>query len=60
LKGLRIGQAQVSELHANFILNLGGAKAREIYELIETIKLQVWEQWSVILEPEVKMIGDFS
>jgi len=60
LKGFRIGQAQVSELHANFILNLGGAKAAEIYKLIETIKFQVLEKWSIILEPEVKMIGDFS
>lgn len=60
LKGFRIGQAQVSELHANFILNLGGAKAGEIYKLIESIKLQVLEKWAIILEPEVKMIGDFS
>ncbi|MCS6959057.1 MAG: UDP-N-acetylmuramate dehydrogenase [Pseudanabaenaceae cyanobacterium SKYGB_i_bin29] len=60
LKGYQLGQAQVSELHANFILNLGGAKAREIYELMETIKLKVWEQWSILLQPEVKMIGDFS
>ncbi len=60
LKGFRIGQAQVSELHANFILNLGGAKAAEIYKLIETIKLQVLEKWAVLLEPEVKIIGDFS
>ncbi len=59
-KGYQLGQAQVSELHANFILNLGGARAREIYELMETIKLKVWEQWAILLQPEVKLIGDFS
>lgn len=60
LKGFRIGQAQVSELHANFILNLGGAQAREIYMLIQAIREQVAEKWSVLLEPEVKMLGEFS
>jgi UDP-N-acetylmuramate dehydrogenase len=59
LKGYQIGGAQVALLHANFIVNRGGAKASDIFSLIRHIQHQVQERWSVLLEPEVKMIGEF-
>jgi UDP-N-acetylmuramate dehydrogenase len=59
LKGYQIGGAQVAQLHANFIVNRGGAKASDIFCLIRHIQQQVQERWSIWLEPEVKMIGEF-
>ncbi|HLO87996.1 MAG TPA: UDP-N-acetylmuramate dehydrogenase [Nostocaceae cyanobacterium] len=59
LKGYQIGGAQVAQLHANFIVNRGGAKANDIFSLIRHIQHSVQERWSIWLEPEVKMIGDF-
>jgi len=59
LKGYRIGAAQVSELHANFILNQGGATATDIFRLICHIQRKVQEQWSLQLQPEVKILGAF-
>jgi UDP-N-acetylmuramate dehydrogenase len=59
LKGYQIGGAQVAYLHANFIVNRGGAKANDIFCLIRHIQDRVQEHWSIWLEPEVKMIGDF-
>ncbi|MBW4554375.1 MAG: UDP-N-acetylmuramate dehydrogenase [Trichormus sp. ATA11-4-KO1] len=59
LKGYQIGGAQVALLHANFIVNRGGAKASDIFCLIRYIQQQVQERWSICLEPEVKMIGEF-
>ncbi len=59
LKGYTIGQAQVAERHANFILNCGGATANDIFQLIRYIQEQVERQWSFLLEPEVKIIGEF-
>lgn len=59
LKGYQIGNAQVSELHANFIVNLGNAKAQDIFNLIEHIKKVIGDRHSVLLETEVKMIGNF-
>jgi UDP-N-acetylmuramate dehydrogenase len=59
LKGHKIGDAQVSDRHANFILNCGNAKANDIFQLIRHIQEQVEYHWSVSLEPEVKLIGEF-
>ncbi|WGV28357.1 UDP-N-acetylmuramate dehydrogenase [Halotia branconii] len=59
LKGYQIGGAQVAILHANFIVNRGGAKASDIFCLINHIQEKVQENWSILLEPEVKMIGEF-
>lgn len=59
LKGYQIGNAQVSELHANFIVNLGHAKASDIFSLIQHIKTVICDRNGVVLETEVKMIGDF-
>ena len=58
LKGLTIGGAQVSEKHANFIVNLGNACAADIENLIETVQARVKETHGVELVREVKIIGD--
>jgi UDP-N-acetylmuramate dehydrogenase len=60
LKGYRIGGAEVSMRHANFILNCGNAKAQDIFRLIHHVRAQVEDRWSVLLEPEVKILGEFS
>lgn len=59
LKGYKIGKAQVAQRHANFIVNCGGACAGDIFKLIYHIQNQVQEHWSIRLEPEVKMLGEF-
>jgi UDP-N-acetylmuramate dehydrogenase len=58
LKGLRVGDAQVSFRHANFIINLGNAMAWEILELIEIIKERVLEKRGINLDLEVKILGE--
>jgi UDP-N-acetylmuramate dehydrogenase len=57
LKGKRVGNAQVSEKHANFIVNLGDATAADIVKLIDLVKRTVYQNSGVMLELEVKMIG---
>ncbi len=57
LKGLSIGGAQVSTLHANFIVNTGGALAAEIDALIGEVQERVWQSHAVRLHPEVKRLG---
>ncbi|HEY9663788.1 MAG TPA: UDP-N-acetylmuramate dehydrogenase [Allocoleopsis sp.] len=59
LKGYQIGGAQVAQRHANFILNCGNATANDIFQLIYHVQQQVEKQWSLLLEPEVKMLGEF-
>lgn len=56
-KGLTVGGAQVSHKHANFIVNLGGAMAGDIYELINKIRELVYEKTGIVLELEVKVLG---
>ena len=58
LKGKRIGGAQVSEKHANFIVNTGGATAEDIERLIEEVKETVRQQTGFELHAEVKIIGE--
>jgi len=58
LKGLRQGGAQVSEKHANFIVNLGGASAADIEGLIDTVQARVAAQSGVQLHREVRIIGE--
>ncbi|MEA5508819.1 UDP-N-acetylmuramate dehydrogenase [Crocosphaera sp. UHCC 0190] len=60
LKGYRVGNAEVSQRHANFILNCGQAKAEDIFRLINHVQEQVQSHWSLLLEPEVKILGEFS
>jgi UDP-N-acetylmuramate dehydrogenase len=58
LKGLEIGGASVSDKHANFILNSGGATAADIEALIERVRSTVERQFGVRLELEVRVVGD--
>lgn len=58
LKGCRIGGACVSEKHANFIVNLGDATARDIERLIERVRDEVQKQQGVSLVPEVRIVGE--
>ncbi len=60
LKGLTVGGAQVSEKHAGFIINRGGATAADILALIRQVQARVYEAKGVRLEPEVKIITDES
>lgn len=57
LKGHRLGDAQISEKHANFIINLGKARADEVKALIDLVKEKVFSKFNVKLETEVKMLG---
>lgn len=58
LKGRRIGNACVSQKHANFIVNLGKARAAEIEALILDVQAEVARQCGVRLEPEVRIVGE--
>ena len=56
LKGLTVGGAQVSEKHAGFLINVGGATAADVMELVEQVQQRVFEATGVRLEPEVRII----
>lgn len=58
LKGAVMGGAQVSEKHANFIVNTGNARASDVLQLMELVKAKVLESRKVRLEPEIKIIGE--
>lgn len=58
LKGVRVGDARISDKHANFIVNEGGASARDIEILIALIKERVKEKFGVVLETEIKIVGE--
>lgn len=58
LKGLRVGGAEVSPKHAGFIVNVGGATARDVLELIERIREKVYAMSGVMLECEIRTIGE--
>ena len=57
LKGLSVGGAQVSEKHAGFVVNRGGATAEDVLRLMEQVQERVLRQTGVELEPEVKLLG---
>jgi len=57
LKGAWEGRAQISDLHANFIVNHGGAGAEDVRRLIERARAAVRERFGVELEPEVELVG---
>ena len=59
LKGYSVGEAQVSEKHAGFVINRGGASAAQIRELIENVQRMVLENSGVQLEREVIFLGEF-
>ena len=59
LKGKRIGQSQISERHANFIVNLGGARAEDVRQLMELARVEVKKQFGIELLPEVRLMGEW-
>ncbi|MBW1739965.1 MAG: UDP-N-acetylmuramate dehydrogenase [Deltaproteobacteria bacterium] len=58
LKGRRVGEAEVSTKHANFIVNKGHAKASDVLDLIRQIQETVFERFGIHLEPEVTILGE--
>lgn len=58
LKGASVGGAQVSTLHAGFIINTGTATAQDILDLIKHVQNTVFEKYAVKLEPEVRVLGE--
>ncbi|MGQ9706054.1 MAG: UDP-N-acetylmuramate dehydrogenase [bacterium] len=58
LKGLRVGDALISKKHANFIINIGNASAKDVIELIRRVQDEVLHRFDVFLEPEITMIGE--
>jgi UDP-N-acetylmuramate dehydrogenase len=59
LKGKKIGRAQISERHGNFIVNLGGAKSEDIRQLMELARAEVRTRFGIELEAEVRLLGDW-
>ncbi len=55
-KGLQVGGAKVSEKHAGFVVNAGGATCKDVLELMEEVKKRVLEATGILLEPEVKVL----
>jgi UDP-N-acetylmuramate dehydrogenase len=56
LKGKRIGQAKISEKHANFIVNLGNARAKDVKKLINLIKKEVKKKFGALLDEEIQYL----
>src|SRR5262249_46243376 len=59
LKGLRVGRARISQRHANFIVNEGGARADDVKTLMNVAQRAVWERSGVWLEPEGRLVGSW-
>lgn len=59
LKGLRVGDAEVSRMHAGFIINTGNASAQNVVDLIHLVQEKVMARFGVALEPEVRLVGEF-
>jgi len=60
LRGFTLGGAAVSEKHAGFVVNLGGATARDVRTLLEKVQEKVLQTHGVLLEPEIRFLGDFT
>ncbi len=59
LKGFKVGGAEVSRIHANFIVNDGGARARDVVAVMREIQKRVWAEYQIKLEPEILPLGDW-
>ena len=59
LRGFRVGGAQVSEKHCGFVINTGGATAKDVKELMDHVIRTVKEKYNITLEPEVKFLAEF-
>ena len=57
MKGVRRGGAQVSNMHANFLTNVGDATAADVLGLMAMMREAVWRRSGVLLEPEVRLLG---
>ncbi len=57
-KGIKIGDAMVSDAHANYIVNTGNAKAKDVLSLMAQIRDKVYSEKGIVLEPEIKVIGE--
>jgi UDP-N-acetylmuramate dehydrogenase len=60
LKGHRLGGAEWSTVHANFVVNAGGATARDVLGLVRLARARVREAFGIALEPEVRLAGEFA
>jgi UDP-N-acetylmuramate dehydrogenase len=60
LKGQRLGRAEISSQHANFIVNHGGASARDVYGLMRRAQDAVWSRFGCWLKPEIELLGRWS
>ncbi len=58
LKGFKMGQTMISDLHANFIINLGKASADEVIHLMDWVEKRVYEEKGISLEREVRVVGE--
>jgi UDP-N-acetylmuramate dehydrogenase len=58
LKGFRMGQAMISDRHANFIVNLGKATAEEVIHLMEMVEKKISDEKGISLEREVRVVGE--
>ena len=59
LAGYQVGGAQVSEKHCGFVINAGGATAKDVRTLMDNVRDIVYKKYGITLEPEVKFLGDF-
>lgn len=59
LKGARVGDAEISQLHANFFINQGNATAKDVYALIELARERVAKEFDIILDLEIELLGEW-
>ena len=59
LRGLSVGNAAVSDTHANIIINRGGAASSDIYRLVKLVGQKVYDAYGFRLEPEIRLVGEF-
>ena len=59
LAGASVNDAQISEKHCGFLINRGTATAEDVWKLMEKVRRAVWDQFGVVLEPEVRLLGTF-
>ncbi|MBI5599861.1 MAG: UDP-N-acetylmuramate dehydrogenase [Deltaproteobacteria bacterium] len=58
LKGCSVGDARISDAHANYIVNAGGARARDVLGLMALVRDRVYSTRGIVLEPEIKVVGE--
>jgi UDP-N-acetylmuramate dehydrogenase len=57
LKGLRVGGAEVSPMHANYFINVDNATSQDVMTLMRAVRERVFDKWGITLEPEVKLLN---